>query len=102
MEHYGAAGVQLGVYFCVSGTAGMGIANDLSLDIWVLGFPCAAEPACQAAVNSSSRLYPLLTVAAAAASLPTIGCSSCAIGLTAPPPLGGLNQQWLASVHNCL
>lgn len=55
MEHYGAAGVQLGVYFCVSGTAGMGIANDLSLDIRVLGFPCAVEPACQASVNSSSR-----------------------------------------------
>lgn len=44
-EQYGAAGVQLGIYFCVSGTAGMGVVYDLPLDLVVLGFPCAAEPA---------------------------------------------------------
>ena len=44
-EQYGAAGVQLRVYFRVSGNRWMGIAYDLSLDLVVLGLPCAAESA---------------------------------------------------------
>lgn len=103
MEHYGAAGVQLGVYFCVSGTAGMGIAYDLSLDIRVLGFPCAAEPAWQASVNSSSR------------SVSSSYCCYCCCWfsdqnwvLVMCDRIGGattlrrLNQQWLDFVHNSL